>query len=144
MRASITSNAGEIRSRMLSRAAAVASELRRENVGIAKDLTAESQRLLQSDIYGIPEKVSRTGRKLWVRKGTLKAGDRWVAVGMAVVHKNPAPHAPFRSRYGKPGGRPASPPQKASYWVRNAVLGMGRSIQVRRRAAIRRAWQRTG
>lgn len=135
-------NLRDMRRLMESRASAVARELRRENVEIAKDLTAESQRLLQADVYAVPVKTSRTGRPLWRRTGELKAADRWVAQGMAVLHRNKAAHYPHRHRYGKPGGRPASPPQRASYWVTGAVARQARSIRARRRAAIARAWQR--
>lgn len=141
MRGGVTHNTREMRRKMEARAHSVPRELRRENVGIARDLTQASQALLQSDIYAIPEKTSRTGRKLWVRKGTLKAGDRWIAVGMSVVHKNTAPHYLPRLRYGKPGGRTASPPQRASYWVTGAVARNAHSIRVRRRAAIQRGWR---
>src|SRR5688500_4840263 len=73
----ITHNTAEMRRRMLARPARVARELRRENVAIAKDLTAASQAILQADVYAIPVKHSPTGRPLWTRTGQLKAEDRW-------------------------------------------------------------------
>lgn len=142
MRAALHHNTGELRRKMLTRAALVASELRLENVAIARELTEFGRVELQHDVYDIPEKTSSTGRKLWVRTGALKAAERWVARGMSVVHRNAAPHYVHRYRYGKPGGQKASPPQKASFWVRNTVTRNGSAIRSRRRAAIRRAWKR--
>jgi hypothetical protein len=142
VKTTIKSNAADIARKMTSRAGAVARELRNENVAIAKDLTAASLALLQRDVYAVPVKVSRTGRPLWTRTGQLRAEDRWVAIGMSVVHRNRAPHFRHRERYGKAGGRPASPPQRAAHWVRDAVLKNGSKIRARRRAALARSWGR--
>jgi hypothetical protein len=134
MKTQVTHNTAQIRRRFESRAAAVASELRSENAQIAKELTDASKAILEAEVYAIPSDRPRSRR--------LIGADKWVAVGMSVVHRNKMHYFPYRLQYGKPGGRPAKPPKRASYWVSGAYRKRAGSIRARRRAAIMRAWKR--
>ncbi len=136
----ITSNAAALAARMGRRVARLETEQHAAATAIADRLTRATREELGTDIYRIPPKRSpRTGRPLWRRTGRLFAGDRWRADGVNVAHESAAPHALARWRYGKPGGRLARPPQRASSWHRaalakNAVWMRGRRVQALRRA----------
>lgn len=130
---SVTHNGHEVAARLRSRAHTVPRELRNENVAIAKDLTEVSQAILFTEVYGPPADRPRSG--------DLLAADRWVANGMSVEHRNAMPYFRFRHRYGKPGGRAARAPKRASYWVRDAWRQQMNQTRARRRGAIRRGWR---
>jgi hypothetical protein len=134
VKSSISHNTAEMRRRMLARAPRVERELIRENTQIAALLTKASKQELQTDVYTPPASSPRTGQ--------LLQNEEWVSDGLNVRHSNPTPHYIHRWRYGKPGGRPAKPPRKASSWHRQAVLKNAKAIAKRRRAAIARGWGR--
>ena len=129
------------------RVRACALEIQREQVRAAKDianrLTGESREQLIIDIYAVPIKRSPTGRPLWTRlfnkPGGLLGEETWVPKGTDVRHRNLSPHYIHRWRYGKAGGRPARPPQRASSWHRVALIRNARWINQRRHIALRRA-----
>jgi hypothetical protein len=132
VRTQLQHNTAEIRRRMLARAPKVERELVRENVAIAALLTKASKQELQTDVYTPPPSSPRTGQ--------LIQNEEWVSDGLNVRHSNPTPHFRHRWLYGKPGGRPAKPPRKASSWLKAAVLKNAKGIAKRRRAAIARGW----
>ncbi len=109
------------------------------NVEIAMMLTTQSKENLREDVYSVPIKRSRTGRPLWKRTLVLYTQEGWRANGMSVEHVNAAPHYLFRLRYGRPGGRPASPPQRV-WRGPNYVLAKNlRAIGKKRSEALRRS-----
>jgi hypothetical protein len=135
VRSGIVHNTAEIRRRMLARPAAVLREIRAENAKIAEDMTKASVAELERDVYSVPPDRPRSN--------VLKNSEEWVVAlgGLAVVHRNTAPHYKHRWKYGKAGGRPAKPPKRASWWHRQAAIKMRGRRAAGLRAAIRRGWQ---
>ncbi len=109
------------------------------NVEIAAMLTTQSKENLREDVYSVPVKRSRSGRPLWRRTLALYTQEGWRVNGLSVEHVNAAPHYLFRLRYGRPGGRPATAPQRI--WRGPAyVLGKNlRAIAKKRAEALRRS-----
>lgn len=140
----ITHNTSEIAARMRRRGNRAEPELKRAAVQGAKELQERSVAIMTREIYDIPEKRGKDGRPLWIRIGELRAFEAFFAQGVHIRHSNQAPHALSRYRYGKPGGRPARPPQRASSWYVTAIRQLfGRTTQLRREA-VRRAMRDAG
>jgi hypothetical protein len=136
VKTSIIHNTAQIRRRFIDRAAAIPREIIAENKKIAEDMTEASQAELQKDVYSVPADRPRSN--------VLMESEKWVPTlgGLAVKHQNTAPHYKHRWKYGKPGGRPATPPKRASSWHRQAALKTRAQRAARIRAAIMRAWKR--
>jgi hypothetical protein len=100
---------------------------------IAVDLTAEERRILDAEIYAIPEKTSPSGRKLWIRTGALRRGERAVVQGQRVVFENSeSPYAMFRH------DMKTKPPQREVPF-RSMALNNRRAfcLEIRRKASLR-------
>jgi hypothetical protein len=100
----VTSNVATILEKMRQRRRAVERELGVAARALAPKLNAHAKRIVQADIYNIPEKRSkRTGKKLWKRSGDLKRRERGRAEGVNVILENRSNHAAPRSALGSDG-----------------------------------------
>lgn len=157
MRASVTSNAGEVRRRMLARAVALPAALHGAAREGARLLEDESKRVLQAEVYSVPIPTRSTGRSkrqatgfrapkrqtAWTRTGELKESERAFPRGADVILLNDSDHAVARARLGTPGGRAiVSPGVRSVQWQRVAARNVrGRVLEGRRRA-VWRAYRR--
>lgn len=134
----LSHNARAIEARYRRKAGAFDLQFRNSAASGARLLTADSRQVLGARVYAIPAKRSPTGRPLWRRTGRLFAAERWEAVGFNIRHRNTAPHYLHRLRYGRPGGRPARPPQVAVNWPVIALARQARQIHRLNRIALQR------
>lgn len=139
MKVQITTNGRDLARKCRAMANNIVTEQRAAAEDIANRLTGKSQEQLLIDVYAQPIRRSPTGRLLWKRSNQLMREEKWVPEGVNVRHQNRAPHYIHRWRYGKPGGRKAKAPQRASSWHRVALILQARWIGQRRQMAQVRA-----
>lgn len=171
MRASISTNAGQVLSRMNRRRALVLRELSVAARELGALLNAESKSIMQSEIYDVPippvaykMEAGQGGRRRrrpltaserrqqrnttkgsggrWQRTGALKRRETFKTSGPVVFLTNDQRYAAARYTLGTPGGRRIrSQGVRSVQWQRQAVLRRRRDILERRRRAVLRALQ---
>ena len=135
----MTSNIASIIGKMNRRRGAVERELGGAARTLALELGAEAKRVMQDEIYNVPEKRSTSGRKAWRRTGNLKRSERARAEGVVIVLSNSANYAAARHALGtKDSSREPISPQRSVQWEDQAVLNKrGRILSVRRAAVMK-------
>lgn len=153
----ISSNVKGVIRAMRERPQAVERELAAAARTLGPELSGESKRIIQSDIYNVPiplsdaaeqrfgakakirEKTSKGKHGKWQRTGLLKRSEGYRLQGPVVILTNSARHAGYRFRLGTSDGADiVSPGVKSVQWQTRAVLNRrARVLDVRRRAVLR-------
>lgn len=151
----LSHNTGAILRKMRQRQTAVVRELTQAAREIGAEVSGESKKVLQEEVYDvpIPFKASATGtqrKKLagkttkgkagaWSRTGNLKRQENFTVEGPTVVLRNNAKYAVARFNLGTASGRPIkSPGVQSVQWQVEAVANKRtRIIEIRRRALLR-------
>lgn len=134
----LTHNAGDLIRKMNARSSAVARELAAAAREIAPVLNAEAKRIMQSEIYNVPEEESGTGRKKWQRSGALKRGENAKAEGVDVVMTNNQHYSRARNNLGTSEGRRLGKRTRSVQWQAQALANRRQWVlEVRRRAVLR-------
>ena len=135
----ITSNVASIITRMNRRKAAVTRELSAAARVLALEIGAESKRVMQTEIYNVPEKRTKAGKKAWRRTGNLKRAESARAEGVVIILRNNARYAAARYTLGTSANkREVRPPQRSVQWQEEAIARRrARILQVRREHVMR-------
>lgn len=119
--------AQQLAHRMKRRADLVEKEFRKTSNGLAISAVRFTKEKLTSEVYAIPEDVTRRGKKKWRRTGHLRRSERAeVRDAFTVVLVNDAKYALPRHEAGKPGHRNINP-LRESHW-RDDLLATFRTI----------------
>jgi hypothetical protein len=143
----IETNISEVIGKMEARGAAMQRAQMLAARRIAPVVERDSKRVMQEEIYDIPEKRSNTGRALWVRTVRLLLAERVEVEGTDTVLVNRMEYAAARYRLGDPenptkaasgGPRQVQPPQRSVQWQwKAAMMARAYILETRRRLALR-------
>lgn len=150
-------NAGSILRRMQSRRGRVIQELSQAAKTLGAEISGESKRILQNEIYNVPIPLKKSAdRRLgpdakirskttkgklgkWQRTGNLKRSESYTTEGATIILRNNARYAAARYVQGLPGRRPVvSEGVQSVQWQEEAIRKLRRRIIEVRRQAVRR------
>ncbi|HEV8176114.1 MAG TPA: hypothetical protein VGP44_00355 [Gemmatimonadales bacterium] len=108
--------ARQLAQKMKQREKLVEREFLASSKGLARSLLPYSKNLLTTEIYALPEDLTRAGKKKWRRTGHLRRSERVeVRTPYVVALVNDAAYAEPRHEAGKPGRRHINP-LRVSHW----------------------------
>lgn len=150
----MTTNVNDVLRLMESRIPQIQPALMQAARRIAPIVERDSRRVMQEDIYDIPEKRSRSGRLKWIRNVRLLMAERAEIEGFDVALVNRTEYAAPRYHLGwynpgpptlvrKGGGkaRQVRPPQRSTQWQHKAIRMSRAFVLNTRRTAILRVFQ---
>jgi len=152
---SLSHNAGQIIARMNARKSAVVRELSQAAREIGAEVSGESKKILQADVYNVPipfragataaqrkrlaGKTTKGSAGAWSRTGNLKRQENFTIEGPTVILRNNAKYAVARFNLGTAQGRKIrSPGVQSVQWQTEAIAKKRtRILEIRRKALLR-------